>query len=288
MVAGGQQRKGAALTGAFGADTERIVSVDGQPLRVSVRPGDGSRPPLLLMNGLGASYETLQSFVNALRATTGVVRFDVPGVGGSPAPLFPYRFWWVAHKVQGLLDELGFPQVDVLGVSWGGLLAQQFALQYPSRCRRLVLVSTAPGIAFPGKLSSLIELMNNRRHADHGYALEIAPRVYGGAMRANQAGVWPLAGGLAPDMRGYLYQQLAVLGWSSIPWLPFVSQPTLIMTGDDDPLIPLVNAWLMQQLIPNSRLRVFNDGHLGLMSSAATIAPFVEEFLEPEKAPEWF
>lgn len=288
MVASGKKRKAVAPASDFGNDVERMVVVEGQPLRVSVREGDGSRPPLLLMNGIGASYETLQSFVDALRVTTGVIRFDVPGVGGSPAPLFPYRFWRIAQLVRGLLDELAVPQADVLGVSWGGLLAQQFALQYPSRCRRLVLVSTAPGIAFPGKLSSLMELMSNRRHADHGYALEIAPRVYGGAMRTNEAGVWPLAGGLAPDMRGYFYQQLAVLGWSSIPWLPFVSQPTLIMTGDDDPLIPLVNAWLMQQLIPNARLRVFNDGHLGLMSSAATIAPFVEEFLEPEKAPEWF
>src|SRR3989440_7442781 len=120
----------------------RIITVSGQRLRVAIRSGNGTRTPLLLMNGIGVNLEVLQQFVDALNPAIEVIRFDVPGTGGSPAPLIPYRFSAHARLVVEMLDQLGYQQVDVLGVSWGGALAQQFALQYPRRCRRLILVST--------------------------------------------------------------------------------------------------------------------------------------------------
>src|SRR5215469_8657799 len=119
----------------------RTITVRGQRLRIAVRPGKGTRTPLLLINGIGANLEVLQPFVDALDAAIEVIRFDVPGTGGSPAPLFPYRFSMHAWLASKLLEQLGYQQVDVLGVSWGGALAQQFALQYSARCRRLILVS---------------------------------------------------------------------------------------------------------------------------------------------------
>jgi len=79
--------------------------------------------------------------------------------------------------------------------------------------------------------------------------------------------------------RGYLYQLAAGAGWTSIPFLPLVRQPTLIMSGDDDPIIPLANARLMHRLIPDSRLYVYHGGHLGLVTEAAQLAPVVNQFL---------
>jgi len=64
----------------------RTVVVAGTPLRVAIRPGTGAGPPLLLASGIGASLETLQPFVDALDPAIEVIRFDVPGVGGSPLP----------------------------------------------------------------------------------------------------------------------------------------------------------------------------------------------------------
>jgi len=64
-----------------------------------------------------------------------------------------------------------------------------------------------------------------------------------------------------------------------VPFLPLVRQPTLIMSGDDDPIIPLANARLMHRLIPDSRLHVFHGGHLGLVTEAAQLAPVVSQFL---------
>ena len=79
--------------------------------------------------------------------------------------------------------------------------------------------------------------------------------------------------------RGYLYQLTAGAGWTSVPFLPLLRQSTLILSGDDDPLIPLANAKLMKLLIPKSRLHIFHGGHLGLLTEAAELAPVVDAFL---------
>src|SRR6266487_332780 len=130
----------------------RTVVVGGQHLRVAVRPGDGARTPLVLANGIGASLELLQPFVDALDPSIEVLRFDVPGVGGSPLPRTPYRLPGLARLVAGLLDQLGYRRVDLLGISWGGGLAQQFALCHGDRCRRLVLAATGTGaLMVPGR-----------------------------------------------------------------------------------------------------------------------------------------
>src|SRR5215475_753462 len=70
----------------------RTITVKGQRLRIGIRPGGGTRPPLLVMNGIGANLELLKPFVDALDPAIEVLCFDVPGVGGSPAPAIPYRF----------------------------------------------------------------------------------------------------------------------------------------------------------------------------------------------------
>jgi fermentation-respiration switch protein FrsA (DUF1100 family) len=83
----------------------------------------------------------------------------------------------------------------------------------------------------------------------------------------------------AGPSRGYLYQLAATAGWTSLPFLPWLRQPTLILAGDDDPIIPLANARLMHRLIRDSRLHVYHDGHLGLVTEAAELAPLVDVFL---------
>src|SRR5215472_6150221 len=119
-----------------------LHQVEGQTLRVGIRRGEHAGPPLLLFNGIGANIELVRPFLAALQGPDAIV-FDVPGVGGSPAPRLPYRPSTLARLSARLLDDLGYAQVDVLGVSWGGALAQQFAHQQGSRCRRLVLAATS-------------------------------------------------------------------------------------------------------------------------------------------------
>jgi poly(3-hydroxyalkanoate) depolymerase len=260
----------------------RALSIGGRILRVSVRDGNPGWPPLLLCNGIGASLELLQPFVNALDPRRPVIRFDMPGIGGSPAPVIPYHLGTSAPLLAGLLDQLGYRQADVLGISWGGGLAQQFALSRSDRVRRLVLVATGPGaLMVPGHPRVLLHMLTPRRHRDPRYATRIAAELYGGSIRDDPALARDLLHAttrLGPS-RGYYYQLISGIGWTSLPRLRRLRPPTLILAGDDDPIIPLVNARIMHRLIPHSQLHVYHGGHLELAADAERVAPVVEAFL---------
>ena len=260
----------------------RSIAVGGQQLRVAVRAGQPGRVPLLLINGIGASLDLLQPFVDALDPSLGVIRFDVPGVGGSPLPPTPYRFTGLCRLIARMLSALGHDPVDVLGISWGGGVAQHFAAFQRAHCRRLVLVSTGTGaLMVPASPRVLMRMVTPRRYLDPGYLERAAPGLYGGSARTDPARV---SAAMHTHLRvgsprGYLYQLVAGTGWTSLPFLPLLRQPALIISGDDDPIIPLANAHLMHRLIPHSRLHVYHGGHLGLVTEAAELAPVVQEFL---------
>jgi poly(3-hydroxyalkanoate) depolymerase len=265
------------------APSTRVIVVDGQPLRVDVRAGRGPGVPVLLINGIGASLELLQPFLDELPASFEVIRFDPPGVGGSPLPALPYRFGGLCRLIARMLTALGHDRADVLGISWGGAVAQHFAAFQRHRCRRLVLVSTATGaLMVPARPAVLARILTPRRYTDPGYLRSVAPVLYGGSARTQPERVreYMHADSRVGSPQGYLYQLAAGAGWTSLPFLPLIRQPTLIMSGDDDPLIPLANARLLHALIPRSRLHVYSGGHLALVTEAAELAPVVSRFLE--------
>ena len=260
----------------------RAIDVGAQRLRIAIRPGNGEGPPLLLCNGIGASIELVEPFIAALDGVE-TIAFDAPGVGGSPRPTLPYRFWNLACLVARLLDQLGYREVDALGVSWGGGLAQQFAIQYPGRCRKLILAATSAGaLMVPGRPSIISKLLSPRRYLDPSYLARIAPEIYGGEYRHNP----DLARSYAyerqagqPNWLGYYYQLFAALGWTSLPWLPLLRQPTLILAGNDDPIAPVINARILASLIPQAQLHIVNSGHLFLVTRAQEVAPIIKQFL---------
>jgi poly(3-hydroxyalkanoate) depolymerase len=257
-----------------------LHDVEGQMLRVGIRRGEKGCPPLLLFNGIGANIELVEPFLDALDGPEAII-FDVPGVGGSPSPWLPYRPFSLASLSAQLLDQLGYAQVDVLGVSWGGTLAQQFAFQKAERCRRLVLAATSPGhLMVPGKPSVLLKMATPRRYKDAKYLKKVAGDLYGGVLRKSPDAL----GGHLRHIKwssdyGYYLQLFASFGWSSLPWLPFLSQPTLVMAGTDDPIVPAVNGRILAKLIPDARLVTVDDGHLFLLTSAKTSAEAISEFL---------
>lgn len=262
-------------------DDIRTINVKGQSLRVAIRHGKGTSTPLLLLNGIGVSFEVFQPFIDELTEDLEIIRFDVPGTGGSPRTPLPFRFSNLACLASQMLDQLEYQKVDVLGISWGGALAQQFALQYHRRCRRLILVSTASGaLMVPGRPSVLMKMATPRRYQDPSYMAEIAPDIYGGDLRSNPEFVRQMAHAMhSNEPLGYFYQLLAGLGWTSLPFLKLVKQPTLLLAGDDDPIVPAINAKIMQKLIRHSKLHIFHGGHLGLITHAKELAPLIEQFL---------
>ena len=166
----------------------------------------------------------------------------------------------------------------------GGGLAQQVAFQSPRRCRRLVLVSTGTGMLMvPGRPWVLAKMLTPRRYRDGDYALNIAAELYGGRLRGRPEDVRQLMFDQSRigSRTGYLFQLLAGVGWTSLPGLPLIRQPTLVLSGSDDPIIPLANARIMHRLLPNATLHVFDDGHLGLVTAADELGPLVSAFVRP-------
>src|SRR4029077_8572024 len=119
----------------------RMIEVGAQPLRVAVKRGPKGRPPFLLLNGVGANLELAEPFLRALKRTEAII-FDVPGVGGSPAPPYPYRLSTMARWPAHLLTKLGNTPANIGGVSWGGGIEREFAHQHYNMCRKLVLAAT--------------------------------------------------------------------------------------------------------------------------------------------------
>lgn len=267
-------------------DTEVLdLTVRSQQFRVVHDPGAPDAVPLLLMNGIGARLELLQPFVDQLSMQRPVIRFDVPGVGSSPLPKRPYRLRGLSHQLGEIVRQLGYSQVDVLGISWGGALAQQFAHSERKICRKLVLVATATGaLMVPAHPRVLSKMITHRRYTDPEYMMSIAKDIYGGTMRTEpEDAINALrVQHSGHNNLGYFGQLGAGLGWTSLPFLPRLKQPTLVLTGDDDPLIPACNGRIIASLIPKSELVVYTGGHLALVTEAAEMAPAVEEFLDRE------
>jgi pimeloyl-ACP methyl ester carboxylesterase len=197
--------------------------------------------------------------------------------------VFPYRPWTMALRTARLLDRLGYTgKVDVMGVSWGGGLAQQFAFQHAGRLGKLVLAATAAGVVMaPGDPKILARMAHPRRYADPRYMRANFETLYG-----ETAGSDGHVSRLRPaSARGYLYQLAAMAGWTSVPFLPLLKARTLVMMGRDDRIVPPVNGRILAGLIPHARLEMVGGGHLFLVSRAAECIPLIEAFLdEPDQA----
>jgi poly(3-hydroxyoctanoate) depolymerase len=269
----------------------RIVDVDGVQLRTSIR---GAGSPLLVLTGIGASLELSAPFERALNPYgVQTLALDAPGTGESTRYRRPRRMPGLARTVERTLEALGYDRVDVLGVSFGGILAQQLAHQAPKRVRRLVLAATAAGVPLlggvPGSPRALLALATPRRYHSPDYYRRIAGTLYGGEARRDPDAV--LHGSIArfseaPSLGGYLGQLYAISFWTGLPWLWRLRQHTLVLVGDDDPIVPVVNGKILTRVIPHAQLEIIRGGgHLFLLERPTEIADLIAAFLKVRKAP---
>jgi poly(3-hydroxyalkanoate) depolymerase len=266
------------MRGGHTADRERFIFIHGLRLRVHV---DGSGPPLLLLMGIGGNLDMWQPLRAQLGAFT-TIAFDAPGTGASSLPLCPLRMRGLARLSVAVLDRLGFDRVAVLGYSFGGLLAQELTHRAADRVERLVLAATTCGMgAVPGRLSALAGLFTPWRYYSPEHFDAVAPGMFGGRMR-DAPDFAPQHVGLRrpPSFIGYAEQVYAATGWSSLPWLHRIAAPTLVLSGDDDPIVPVVNARYLARRIPRAELAIVpGGGHLMLLDNAPGVAPLIERFL---------
>ena len=251
--------------------------IDGLSTRVRVA---GHGQPLLLIGGIWSQAPMFDPVLPHL-AGFRTIAFDPPGIGQTDMPARPYSVQRLARFAVGVLAAVGVGRAHVLGVSLGGAVAQEMARSYPDRVDRLVLVSTGPGaISVPGRPDVLMRFGRPTAYSDIGELQKNAGRIFGGRLREQPELVrgWHLRP--PANTKAWLYRLAGTAGWSSLPWLHNVTQPTLVVHGDDDPVVPLFNARLIACRMPDARLEVVEGGgHLLLLDSAADIAPLIAGFL---------
>ena len=244
----------------------------------------GEGEPLLLYSGVWAEVRLWERLLPYL-AGFQTIAFDPPGIGRSQRPAYPLSMWSLAQMGTTVLDAFGLESAHVLGVSFGGAVAQQMAFSHPRRVRRLVLASTSfGGFAIPGNLEALWHFIHPRSY--HPERLEqVAGAMFGGRLRSEPQLVRSMHIRRPTDTLAALYRMAGLFGWTSLPWLWAIGRPTLIVAGDDDPVTPLVNHEIMAALMPRARLHtVAGGGHLVLLDSAHQVAPVITGFLRGDRA----
>lgn len=262
----------------------RKIDIGWARVRVDVRTGPSDQPPLVLLNGIGAALEVLQPLVDALGRDVTTIRLDVPGTGQSPPLLLPYGMAQMAWLVDTVVRRVQTGPFDLLGYSWGGALAQQMAVQFPHRYRRLMLISTSPGVlSVPGSPDGFATMLTPRRYDDPAEVAALSALLNRGRAAEGPGTVpagWDPTGAaqMAGAGVGYLHQLAALATWSSLPFLPLLRQPTLVISGDDDPIVPAANSQLIGRLIPGATTRLIPGGHTEIITAAGEIAALVDDF----------
>jgi len=259
---------------------DRDLDLDG--VSVFVREV-GAGQPVLLINGIGAHTEMWRPTERALDGLR-ILSFDAPGTGRSDTTMRPWTMGRLARLVIAMLDRLEIAEADVVGYSFGGAVAQQFAVDAPDRVRRLVLASSFPGWGgVPGHLRALLSMGTPLRHYSRTFYEHTAGTIAGGRARTDSEYVsrlWRDRAGQVPSIAGYTQQLWAMAFWSSLPWLERIRAPTLIVVGDDDPLVPLSNPVMMAARIPNSRMFIGpGEGHFQLLDDESAGLAAIKDFL---------
>jgi 3-oxoadipate enol-lactonase len=246
----------------------------------------GSGEPLLLIMGLSyPSYMWHRSrpvFAKSYRT----IALDNRGVGQSDAPPGVYSIALMASDAAAVLDAAGLESAHVFGASMGGMIAQEFALQYPHRVRSLVLGSTAAGgphavQAQPEALEALL-----RRDVTPEESKEaIIPFIYDPATsreRIDEDMVIRMK--WYPASQGYMGQLQGIFGWEASSRLAQITAPTLVIHGESDRLVPPGNARLIAERIPGAKLVLIpHASHIFATDQPAAAHDAILEFLATQQ-----
>jgi pimeloyl-ACP methyl ester carboxylesterase len=256
--------------------------------RVHVTETGSAGDPLLLMGGLGSNTDMWAPFMHEFPDRR-IIAFDAPGTGRSSAPSYPIPIARLAEVAVSVLDNRGVPWADVVGFSYGGAVAQQLAYDYPDRVRRLVLAATTCGRgSVPCSISAMAALATPLRFYLPGYFDATCAALYGGATgrdASSRARAMQARHRNPASPYGYAMQLLGGAGWSSWPFLARIPHETLVINGDEDPLVPVANAKMLSQRIPRARLEIVQRaGHLFLWDDAENVGPRIRQFVNPAQS----
>jgi poly(3-hydroxyoctanoate) depolymerase len=244
-------------------------------------PGTRERP-ILLVNGIGAGVDHWGGITQFFAGPSCAV--DVAGTSFHEARPSMSDY---SDALVRTIDALDFESVDLLGVSWGGSLALHTARRHNDRVDNLMLGVTTFGMgAIPPKLVALLGLMSADRTSETFYRR--APDIFGGDIRRDPYLLRETGITRQIDQASYDRQKQAIMRWSrhitsSLLSMSQIKNPTLILAGEDDPLIHPVNARLLALAIRNAELHLVpgheGGGHLLLHTRPQKCATIIEDFL---------
>ena len=217
----------------------------------------GSGPPLLLIMGLGYTLDMWNRALPVLAERYRTIVFDNRGVGRSDVPPGPYSIGVMAADARAVMDAAGIDRADVFGVSMGGMIAQEFTLQYRERVKSLVLGCTACGgpKAIPAAPGVFITLMARAQMPPEEAIRAMIPFIYDEATpRERIEEDLEIRRRTLASVEGYMAQVQAIPAWQSYNRLSQITAPTLVIHGESDKLVPPENGKLIAERIPGAEL----------------------------------
>jgi 3-oxoadipate enol-lactonase len=248
----------------------------------------GSGQSLLFLNGSGASLADLAPLISLLAETFEVLAFDQRGIGKSPCPRDSYTMADLAADALSLADHLEWEHFRLMGISFGGMVAQEVAVTAPERIDRLALVCTSPGgeggSSFPldtlaemgpDELATVSAEIMDTRFTPEWLEHHESDRILAGALTERHAS------NAATEDRGLALQLRARRGHDVFERLPRITCPVLVASGRYDGIAPIKNGAVIVSQIPHAELRLFEGGHAFFIQDPAAI-PEVVAFLSAE------
>ena len=245
----------------------------------------GEGRPLLLIYGLAGRGSGFAPQAAALSREFRVITFDNRGVGETDQPETPYSIPMMADDAIGLLDALGIERAGVFGISMGGMIAQEVALRHPQRVERLALGCTHSGIRrctpSPPWVTEIFKSLPGKPREQvvrecvpfnfSNYTIEHRPDFIEAALPSMVANL--------QRAHAYALQIQAIYGFDAWDRLPQIAIPTLVLTGQDDVLIPPENSRDIAARIPGARLvEIERAGHLFFLEQADEVNARLREF----------
>ena len=246
----------------------------------------GSGPPLLFCNGSGATLATSELLIRPFTTRFDVVAHDQRGLGRTEIPPTPYTMTDYATDAMALVDQVGWDRCRVVGISFGGMVAQEIAVTWPERVERLALLCTSPGgssrASYP--LHELATLPDDERQATSVRLLDTRfTRAWLAEHPADQGLVDMVAGRMtaeksAEQLRGEAGQVEARSRHDVYDRLPRIACPTFVAAGRFDGIAPVSNSEAIAHQVPGSKLRIYDGGHAFVGQDPAAF-PEILDFL---------
>jgi 3-oxoadipate enol-lactonase len=247
---------------------------------------EGQGEPVLLIMGLAYPSQMWYRTRPLLASRYRTLALDNRGIGRSDVPQGPYPIALMASDTAAVLEAAGIESAHVFGVSMGGMIAQEFALQYPARVRSLILGCTAAGgpTAVRAEPEAIQMLMRREKMSPEQAAEAAVPFIYDPTTaRARIDEDLAIRRPWFPSPEGYAAQLQGILGWEACSRLSGIAAPTLVIHGETDRLVPAGNGKLIAERIPGTKLLMIpHASHLFLTDQTEVSHHAILQFLNEQ------